>query len=89
MFYLFLAVLGVLVLFFIYRKNPQLSSNNALYVSKKVLTSPEQVLYWRLKEVVPEPFVLLSQVSFSAFISTRGGTKDERNLFFGSCTVAC
>ncbi len=52
------------------------------FVSRRVLTEPEQVVYWRLKSVLPDKFVILCQVSFSAFLRTSGGNSRYRFLKF-------
>lgn len=57
-------------------KNPAKSQ----YYSKKPLSPPEQVLYYKLKEALPN-YEILAQVSFSRFIYTKGGNqKDNKSL---------
>src|SRR5688500_5075902 len=45
------------------RPHPQIEA----YASQRPLSDPEQTLFWRLREAMPE-CVVLSQVSFSRFI---------------------
>ena len=52
-----------------------------LYESTKPLSEPEQALYWRLKEAMPE-CIVLGQVSFSRFLLPKSAsTKTRRALF--------
>lgn len=54
------------------------------FSSRHLLSDPEQVLYFRLREALPDNFVLLSQVAFSSFITTKGGTDAARLSLFAS-----
>jgi len=55
-------------------------SEAGAYASKKPLSDPEQTLYWRLREAMPE-CVILSQVSFSRFIKPGVTVASRRRLF--------
>ena len=54
---------------------------NPRYVQRPPLTGPEQVLYWRLVEALPE-CVVLAQVSFSRFMTpaVEGDSSRARQL---------
>jgi hypothetical protein len=68
-----------------FKRKPVDKPNLAVYISRPVLSDPEQSLYWRLYDVLPsDKFVLLSQVSFAAFISARGGSQFDRDSKFNS-----
>lgn len=70
---------------FSFLKRRAVKPNLAVYVARPVLSDPEQSLYWRLYDVLPsDKFVLLSQVSFAAFISARGGSQFDRDSKFNS-----
>lgn len=49
----------------------------ANYKRKRLLSKPEQVLYWRLKESLGDSFVLCAQVSFGAFLYVPGSDKNK------------
>jgi hypothetical protein len=49
----------------------------------KPLSSPEQVLYWRLKEAMPE-CVVLGQVSFSRFMQPDASSQSVRRGLFNA-----
>jgi hypothetical protein len=51
------------------------------YRARKPLSEPEQVLFWRLKEAMPE-CVVLSQVSFSRFIEPAAVGRGTRQALF-------
>jgi len=51
------------------------------YRAKKPLSEPEQVLFWRLREAMPE-CVVLSQVSFSRFIEPIAASVGVRQGLF-------
>ena len=59
------------------------SSAPGTYEARKPLTEPEQVLYWRLREAMPE-CVILSQVSFSRFLGPAGADAKMRRSLFAS-----
>ena len=48
----------------------------AKFQAKRVLSDPEQVLFGRLKVALPD-HVILSQVSFSQFLFTKGGDRKQ------------
>lgn len=51
------------------------------YQSRKPLSDPEQTLYWRLREAMPD-CVVLCQVAFSRFIEPRSVQRSmQRRLF--------
>jgi hypothetical protein len=51
------------------------------YRSNKPLSEPEQTLYWRLREAVPE-CVVLSQVTFSRFMTPDVRGRAQRRALF-------
>lgn len=51
------------------------------YRSLKPLSDPEQSLYWRLKEAMPE-CVVLAQVTFSRFIAAQHSDRSGRQALF-------
>jgi len=50
--------------------------NTSGFFSKKPLSEPEQILYWQLLKALPD-HVVLAQVSFSRFLYTKKGTRNE------------
>jgi hypothetical protein len=77
---LFLFVAALVAAIVILRSRPILSKTGG-YRSRKPLSEPEQVLFWRLREAVPE-CVVLSQVSFSRFIEPVGAHGGARQGLF-------
>jgi hypothetical protein len=73
-----LAALVLAVLMVKRRPEPQVVG---CYRSKRPLSEPEQVLFWRLREALPE-CVVLSQVSFSRFIEPAGVGGSGRQALF-------
>ena len=65
-----IAVLAVLLT--IKRQRPAGGDTALRYRQVKPLTGPEQTLYWRLREALPE-CVVLSQVTFSRFMKPDTG----------------
>jgi len=63
-----LAVVIISVLALSIRQQRSALSNS--YQSRKPLSEPEQILYWRLREAMPD-CVVLCQVAFSRFIEPR------------------
>lgn len=52
------------------------------YSSAKPLTDPEQTLFWRLKEAMPE-CIVLSQVTFSRFLKPKGAmSRSQHQILF-------
>ena len=51
--------------------------------TKKPLTNPEQILYFKLTKALPD-HIVLAQVSYSRFIKTQGGSKKENWKKFAS-----
>ena len=49
---------------------------------KKPLTEPEQITFFKLVSALPD-YVILPQVAFSSFITTKGGTKKQNFARFG------
>ena len=79
-FVLALLVFLILVAFAIYRqwsRKPTLD----VYEAIKPLSDPEQTLYWRLKEAMPE-CVILGQVSFSRFLRPKAEARRGRRALF-------
>lgn len=59
----------------------QRSALSDSYQSRKPLSEPEQTLYWRLREAMPD-CVVLSQVAFSRFIEPKSAQRAmQRRLF--------
>lgn len=52
------------------------STDYPAFEAKKPLSNPEQILYHRLTQALPDK-VILAQVSFSRFLRTKGGSKKE------------
>ena len=53
-------------------------SSKAKYSARPVLSRPEQVFYYQLKKALPD-YEILAQVPFGRFLTTKGGSKSERN----------
>jgi hypothetical protein len=53
------------------------------YASKKPLSEPEQVLFWRLREALPE-CVVFGQVSFSRFLDSAASDPRTRRRDFNA-----
>lgn len=68
----------VAVLFAILTKRAEVANS---YLQKKPLSDPEQTLYWRLREALPE-CVVLSQVAFSRFMLPRHEMPVARRALF-------
>lgn len=51
------------------------------YRARKPLSEPEQVLFWRLREAIPE-CVVLSQVSFGRFVEPSAVERGTRQALF-------
>ncbi len=61
-----------------WRKGAKVSTNPspAKFRAKRPLSAPEQILFGRLKAALPD-HVILSQVSFSQFLFTKGGDRKQ------------
>lgn len=76
---IFIVTLTTTVLMLRKRSNGKTPTKiGALFHQKTPLTIEEQKLYWKLKKALPD-YEILSQVSFNAFIVTKGDNQKERH----------
>jgi hypothetical protein len=76
-----LAVLAIVALAILKRARRPHGTTPGTYRAVKPLSDPEQTLYWRLKDAMPE-CVVLSQVTFSRFIRPEHAAPGSRQALF-------
>ena len=52
------------------------SASSSKFYARRPLTEPEQALFWKLRNALPD-HAILPQVAFSRFVYTKGATKKE------------
>jgi hypothetical protein len=72
-----IAMIGIILGLLLKKKN------KAKLTAIRPLSTPEQILYFRLAEALPD-HIVLAQVAFSRFLKASGGSKKENWSKFGT-----
>jgi len=76
MFEIGLTLIAIAVIWAVIAKPKITIIEKSRFFPRRPLTEPEQILYWRLVNALPN-YIVLPQVSFSRFLYTKGGTDKE------------